>query len=232
MDLKDKLIIRLATKTKLQKKFCYIYFSQVAFIEKYVPQDARIHFIGHSIGCYIILKLLQNESIQKRVVKSYMLFPTIEYMAETKNGIFLTSIIKRILWLIIFLSWIFTFIPTIIQNFLIYLYLQFTCTAKMHLKTIRGLVDPLVLENVFFMAYKEMDEVKGRDNETLRKNKDKIKLYYGASDGWAPTEYCLNLKNDVPGIDAEICVRNFNHAFVLNCSRQVGSMVANWISSK
>lgn len=70
------------------------FFIQIAFIEQYIPKDAKLHLVGHSIGCWMILQLLKNEDFAKRVVKCYLLFPTIERMAETPNGRFLTRIVS------------------------------------------------------------------------------------------------------------------------------------------
>lgn len=58
------------------------------FIKKYVPEDAQLHLIGHSIGAWMVLNLLKNNDINKRVRKCYLLFPTVEYIADTPNGRF------------------------------------------------------------------------------------------------------------------------------------------------
>lgn len=83
MFLKTKLTIHL-----------YTIELQIEFIKRYIPEDARLHLIGHSIGSWIILNILKDESITKRVTKCYLLFPTIEHMATTKNGWFFTTIVR------------------------------------------------------------------------------------------------------------------------------------------
>ncbi|KAG5866152.1 hypothetical protein JTB14_017002 [Gonioctena quinquepunctata] len=55
---------------------------KVDFFEKYIPKNARIHLIGHSIGSYIILELLEHPSIKDKVADVYLLFPTIEEMVQ------------------------------------------------------------------------------------------------------------------------------------------------------
>jgi len=91
---------------------------QAEFIKKYVPEDAHLYLIGHSIGAWFVLNLLKDNDIDKRVQKCYLLFPTIEYLAETRNGVFFNnfvgfymSIVSMILILliIIFLIIIFLF---------------------------------------------------------------------------------------------------------------------------
>lgn len=194
-----------------------------------MPKDVKIHFIGHSIGSYIILQLLEVPSIKERVVKSYLLFPTIEYMAETPNGKLLVNFVKHILKLVLFLAWIFMILPTFIQNILLYIYSAIRNVEDKHKETIRNIVNPDVLDKVFFMAFDEMDLVRERNQNSIVENVKKIKFYYGATDGWTPIKYYEKLKKDVPDVEAELCVRNFNHAFVLGMSVPVGQMVSNWI---
>lgn len=42
----------------------------------------------------MVLDMLKDDSISKRVAKCYLLFPTIEHMAETRNGLFFTRIVS------------------------------------------------------------------------------------------------------------------------------------------
>lgn len=56
------------------------------FIKKYVPEDAQLHLVGHSIGAWLVLNLLKDSDIDRRTKKCYLLFPTIEHMAESCNG--------------------------------------------------------------------------------------------------------------------------------------------------
>ncbi|GJQ71945.1 hypothetical protein Trydic_g3054 [Trypoxylus dichotomus] len=59
---------------------------KIEFLEEYLPKNARITFIGHSVGSYIIVKLLAVSSIQSRVDRSFLLFPTIEYIGDSENA--------------------------------------------------------------------------------------------------------------------------------------------------
>lgn len=71
---------------------CIILYRQAEFIKKYIPQDAHLHLIGHSIGAWMVLNLLKDNDVEKRIQRCYLLFPTIEYMAETRNGRFLNFV--------------------------------------------------------------------------------------------------------------------------------------------
>lgn len=203
---------------------------QIDFIKSYVPKDAKLHLIGHSIGSYIILELLKEESIKKQVVDVNLLFPTVEYMAETPNGKFMTTFIKPIVWLILFLAWIYTILPSFLSSLLMYIYMKLVCMPKMHFRTLVHFIEPSILEKVFFMAYEELDFVKERNNSVIKENSNKFRLLYGDKDGWAPPNYCDKLKNDIPEINTQMS--HFDHSFVLKQSRDVGSIVADWISTK
>lgn len=179
----------------------------------------------------MILELLEHPSLKDKVVDVYLLFPAIEYMMETNNGKFLTNFIKPIVPVIVFLSWIFTILPNIVQFFLIYVYTLVTnISVEEHLKNIKDLIKPGVLKRVFFLAFQELDLIRERNNTVIKKHVDKIKIYYGRSDGWAPLIFCDRIKHDIPDINVEIT--NYNHAFVLKQSIEVGNVVSTWIKEK
>lgn len=193
-----------------------------------MPKNTRIHFIAHSIGSYITLKLLEEPSISERVEECYYLFPAIEHMKKTRNG-FIFGFIKLLLSIILFLTWIFTFLPVPVQSFLIYIYCCLHNRADVqHIDVIRNFLDPDVMDKIFFMLFDEMELVQERNNEMIKRNKDKMKFYYGKSDGWVPISYYRKLRQDIPTVNAELCTRNFQHHFVLHDSVPVGKMVASW----
>lgn len=177
----------------------------------------------------MILELLKDPKISSRVVRNYLLFPTIENMAESPNGKLLTRFVCHIVWLLVFLSWIFTLLPSLLQSLIIRIYTTYYSVPNMHLENIIDFIEPNNLSSVFHMGLDEMDVVKERDNDIIIKHKDSIKLYYGAKDRWAPQSFYRKLKHDIPDIDAQVCKRNFEHAFVLRFSEEVGNMVSDWI---
>ncbi|KAJ8935116.1 hypothetical protein NQ314_013012 [Rhamnusium bicolor] len=218
-------------KGQIQHKVLSYLCFLLIFFEKYVPINTRVHLIGHSIGCYMILELLEHPSIKDKVSDVHLLFPTIEHMAETKNGKFLTTFIKPIVWLIVFVSWIFTILPNIIQFILIYAYMTFTgISIEEHFKNVKAIVNPGVLRRVFFLAFEELDQVKERNNEVIKSNINKLKLYYGKNDGWAPASFCDRIKIDIPNINAQ--VSSYDHTFVLKRNVEVGNIVSDWIKAK
>lgn len=205
---------------------------KVAFLDTYVPGDVKIHLIGHSMGSYIITQLIKDEQISQKIIKSYLLFPTIEYIGATPNGQFYQKLFPRFSTIILFLTWFFTILPLIIQKFLIWGYGLITSTPKLHLSTIRSMITPSVLGKVFFLASDEMGVIQERENAAIERNVAKMRFYFGATDGWAPTSYCDKLKRDIPNVDAMVCQRGFWHEFVRNNSTEVGLMLSTWIGEE
>ena len=205
---------------------------QLAFIETYIPEDVTVYLIGHSIGAYIILELLENAPVDKRIAHCYLLFPTIEFMAETPNGKIVTKILNNITFLLFFLMWLFNWLPICVQIFLIRIYAFITKIPSKHQETIRKFLHPYIVKNFCHMGLNEMTVVRERNNKILRNKCQKIKLYYGATDCWVPLSYFRNIKSDIPQINAEVCSKGFAHAFVLRDSRSMGNIVADWIGTK
>jgi hypothetical protein len=59
------------------------------FIRNHVPNGTKLHLIGHSVGCYIILNMLKNKMIESHQIHmSYLLFPAIENIGASPNGKF------------------------------------------------------------------------------------------------------------------------------------------------
>ncbi|XP_048519496.1 lipid droplet-associated hydrolase isoform X4 [Dendroctonus ponderosae] len=115
---------------------------KVDFLEKYLPHDAKVYLIGHSIGSYMALEVLNYPGIN---------------------------------------------------------------------------------------TFEEMDQVLERNDKILHDNIDKVKLYYGKTDGWAPEEFYGKIKQDLPNVDAELT--NICHTFVFNHSVDVAATVCKWIKS-
>ena len=200
------------------------------FIKKYVPEDAKLHLVGHSIGCWMVLNMLKDDSICKRVAKCYLLFPTIERMAETRNGLFFTRIVSRIAFLLTFLCWILSCLPVYLQTFLINTFAPFYGVPTKCSKAVLQLLHPRSLKKVLKMADEEMRIVRERDDDTLSKYADKLWFYYGNCDGWTPVRYYKNMKSVHPNMNAELCKHGYYHSFVLEYDKEMGHIVGDLIN--
>lgn len=60
---------------------------------------------------------------------------------------------------------------------------------------------------------------------------DKLRVYFGTSDGWAPVEYHYNLIDVVPNIDSTILDSKYEHCFVLETAEQLALDLSKQIES-
>ncbi|XP_008050286.2 lipid droplet-associated hydrolase [Carlito syrichta] len=58
---------------------------KLAFLRTHVPKEMKLVLIGHSVGSYISLQMLKREP-ELPVIRSFLLFPTIERISESPNG--------------------------------------------------------------------------------------------------------------------------------------------------
>ncbi|XP_011502177.1 PREDICTED: UPF0554 protein C2orf43 homolog [Ceratosolen solmsi marchali] len=201
------------------------------FIKKYLPPNTKIHLIGHSIGSWFVLNLLKDNDIATRVVKCYLLFPTIERMVESPNGWFLTNVILRITPIIIFLSWIFTMLPNFLQEYLVKVFgLFYGYSTPSIVDAVLQTIHPMSLKRIFLLAKQEMIFVKELNNSLILQHKNKLFLYYGSKDGWTPVRYYEDLMMNHPTLNAQLCNKGYLHSFVLKNSVDIGEMIGNLIS--
>lgn len=200
-------------------------------ISNYIDKNSKIHLVGHSIGAWLILELLNNhESIYKKVSSINLLFPTIQKMAESKNGIFFNNVLRRVNVLIVMLFSLFSLLPLRLRLYAIRLYLKFYSLPPHYTDRILKYLNPKVGEKVLFLAYDEMDTVTVLNTEALDKVKHLTNVIYSNRDGWAPVHYMDDLKMFQPHLQMKEV--DINHAFVLKYSEQVAEMVSNFIKVK
>lgn len=86
-----------------------------------ITDNAKLIFVGHSVGCYTILELLGQFSgeIRERISNAFLLMPTVERMRETPNGTHLTFASRYLFWLVYFLAYVVTILPLSAKKFLV-----------------------------------------------------------------------------------------------------------------
>ena len=89
------------------------------FLEEHIPSKSKIILIGHSIGAYIILHLLKNCSRATNVTKSILLFPTIERMAISPSGRYVTPMVTCFKWFAIAAVTAFSCLPEFVKKGLV-----------------------------------------------------------------------------------------------------------------
>ncbi|KAF4524799.1 hypothetical protein B566_EDAN010174, partial [Ephemera danica] len=204
---------------------------KVEFINKYIPTDVKIHLIGHSVGCYIILNMLKNKLIDHEICMSYMLFPAVERIGISPNGKVFNFFEKYFLWLILFASAFFSILPKVIGKALVSAYFLLEGTLLKNVRTTMHLINPVILRHIFFLAADEMKNITDLDSDTIMAHKSKLLFYYGKKDGWCPLQYYHDMKQRLPEINAVTSTTDMRHAFVLNSSKEMASHLGKWITT-
>lgn len=84
---------------------------------------------------------------------------------------------------------------------------------------------------MLYLAHTELEEfVLDPDYEQIRRHQNRLHLYYGTIDKWVPVQFYESLKENVPGVQAELCQNKIPHAFVLSSSEIVAEIVSKWIN--
>ncbi|XP_035599057.1 lipid droplet-associated hydrolase [Oncorhynchus keta] len=202
---------------------------KLAFLTEHVPRDSRLVLVGHSIGCYLILEMMKRDP-ELQVVKSVMLFPTIERMAATPQGRVMTPVLCRLRYVAYLPIFLLSLLPDVLKTFMVKL--VFRGLRSLDHSTVPPTVSLINVDtaaNAMYMGSQEMLEVLERDNFTINQNLDKLVFYYGASDHWCPVQYYQEIKRKFPEGDIRLCSRGIRHAFVLDAGKEVAGMIFEWI---
>ena len=198
---------------------------KMAFLEERAAHKDTLYLVGHSIGCFMILRMLDYLT-PTRVKKAVFLFPTIEKMASTANGLSqrplfttLRSPFTGVVWLLsifpewmkraLLQKWFYTTPPE---------YVDHMCHAVMN-------IDHKSIHNILCMAEEEMKEVSDLPLETLQQHIDKVVLYYGVGDRWNLDSSYNEMVERFPDKDVNLCSCGYSHAFVLTASDEMADFV-------
>ena len=199
------------------------------YIRDYIPADTKLILIGHSIGCYVILHLL-DQLEDGRVLKCMMLFPTIERMALSPKGKTATTMLKYFRWMVpIPMYPSYYMVPDMVKEKLIRWYFKGTKVPDTAIQATMKITDPQSLQNVTYMANQEMQNVVKADYDIIDRHTSKLMWYYGAKDHWCPVEYYEDMKMKYPNMDILLCKKGYDHAFVLESSIEMAKITWDWL---
>ena len=208
---------------------------KLAYISDYIPAGKRLILIGHSIGCYVILKMLSNDTDNSLdhhdVAKCYLLFPTIERIARSPNGQFFTPLLKYFSWMIPLITLPLLFLPYQIKRFFVEKFFGVGQVPQCAVDATIKLLSPSSCRNSLYLTNIEMQSVCSLDTETISKNIERLCFYYGTNDAWCPVEYHHTMKQLFPTGKIYLCSRDIEHAFVLKHSKEMASIVSDWLQS-
>ncbi|XP_066910625.1 lipid droplet-associated hydrolase-like [Clytia hemisphaerica] len=199
-------------------------------VRQFIPDDCNIIFIGHSIGAYIILQLMDH--IPERSLHGILLFPTITNMIGTVDGKFwnlITSYLKLpLLWTAYFSS----YLPYALQDVLIRWRAKWRQIDAPIVPVCRRCVSWDVLSQGFRMVECELVEVKTLNPELsriIRRYSNKLTVYYGDGDAWTPFSFYEEFIQKFPEVKTFYGRDGFKHDFVLDSSEGVARLCNKFI---
>lgn len=201
---------------------------KMAFVNTFVPRDRELILIGHSIGCYICLELLKRLP-HLQVARSFLLFPTIERMSTSPGGQWVWPMLTYLRLPALISIYALSYLSPQIQNRLLEWYFKDHSVPECVLNASLNLFQPECAKLCMFMAKDELENVTTLDVDNIRENVSRITFYYGSNDNWCPISYYHDLREMFPQGDIRLCKYNFEHAFVLENSKEMGALVAGWI---
>ena len=136
------------------------------FLEGHISTHSKIILIGHSIGAYVILNLLRTCQRASDITKAFLLFPTVERMAISPSGRYVTPMVTYFKWLAIASGAAFSILPAFVKEFLVRWWLNDRKRLSLSsVESILKLLTPQSIDGVFTMAQHEMKEVVDLDDE-------------------------------------------------------------------
>ncbi|XP_069350444.1 lipid droplet-associated hydrolase [Eulemur rufifrons] len=200
---------------------------KLAFLRTHVPKEMKLVLIGHSVGCYLSLKMLKRDP-ELPVIRAFLLFPTIERISESPKGRIATPILCWFRYVLYAAGYLlFKPCPQKIKSLLIRVGLQAMNVENEF--SLMNVLEPFCLANAAYLGGQEMMKMVERDNETIKEHLSKLTFYYGATDAWCPKEYYEDIKKDFPEGDIRLCEKNIPHDFILYFYQEMADMVADWL---
>lgn len=136
------------------------------FLEEHIAPHSKIILVGHSIGAYIILNLLKTCNRASDITKAILLFPTIERMAVSPNGRYVTPMVKYFKWLAVSAVAVFSILPDVFKQSLVKWWLSDRENLMLSsVESVLKLLTPQSINGIVTMAQDEMKEVVHPDDE-------------------------------------------------------------------
>ncbi|KAI8807773.1 hypothetical protein BJ742DRAFT_678565 [Cladochytrium replicatum] len=189
----------VAHKQIAHKMACMDYIVNTFYTAE--EQDA-VDFVlmAHSLGSYITLNILK-ERPHANITRCFLLFPTLHKIGSTPNGVAMTPLVFPPLRHLL-ASFIAVTRPTL--SFISpQLWQQFVGLFVPH----RGRDLEVTANHVLTYPYMNLlcnkqlwnwAEIVELDTETIKNNAEKLVLYYGTTDGWAPLSYHDEIRSKFP----------------------------------
>ncbi|CAJ0575594.1 unnamed protein product, partial [Mesorhabditis spiculigera] len=202
------------------------------FIREYLPKGQRVYIFGHSIGSYMMLRVLPYIKDDYNIRKVVGLFPTVERMAISDNGRRLGRLLLTLNendWLAKAITFWIDHLPFPVKRWLVGFNLGKENVPIDVTKSATELLHMNVFRNIVHMSADELIKVADLDM-TLLAHKDMTHMYYGTCDGWVPNTYGEAMKQLLPNGHVQFDDENCEHAFVVRDGHIVAKKVVHYIS--
>ena len=204
---------------------------KLEYIRKHASNKESLFLIGHSIGSWMILQMLQKLE-PSRVKKIALLFPTIEKMGITPNGQKLAPLFTTLRCPFTALVWFLSSFPNFFRRFVLDRYFHTTPSEHVeHISEATMNINSSSMYNILRMAYQEMDQVVEPPLDVIDKHIDKMVFYYGVGDRWTVESCYEDMAARYPDKDVHLCDKGFPHAFVECASDEMAEFVYSKLPS-
>jgi Lipid-droplet associated hydrolase len=192
------------------------------------PQKKQIKFIliGHSVGGHICLELMRDKFIQSHTAKVLCLFPTVQNIGRSPNGVRLYPLFKHGREFAGMVTQLIASLPVSMQTFILRRALSSeTDLVPEALANLSELVHPIVCKNALYMAFTECHEI--NELEAIIDH-EKVVFYFGVDDGWVHNDDIDDIQRKFPSVKLMRCRDNHGHSFVLSNRSSAGMSVITW----
>lgn len=108
------------------------------------------------------------------------------------------------------------------------------CTSEIYkdlIEPTRDMIRPDIMKRVFHLGFSHISEVREFNEDVVKRWSGRMKMYYGATDLWAPVRYAYHVKQKCPEAYVDVCSKGYNHTFVTKYPTEVADMVCEWIKA-
>ncbi|TMW62212.1 hypothetical protein Poli38472_009705 [Pythium oligandrum] len=188
--------------------------------------DLKLIIIGHSIGSYLTLKIV--EAFPNQVAKIVLMQPTIHHIGRSAKGLQLAPVFHHRQHSIKIVKLLEFLVPMALRRFLVRLAIGSHQEPVLHLASL-ALVNRHVFNNVLHMADQEMKTVGDMNEQLLREHEHKTLFVYSPIDGWVPNEFVQMFQLRLPRAGHRMVPQS--HGFMMddNGTRDMADHISQWI---
>ncbi|KAK6760219.1 hypothetical protein RB195_021637 [Necator americanus] len=201
------------------------------FVREHLPKAQKVYIVGHSIGSYMMLRILPYIKDDFNIKKAIGLFPTVEKMADSPNGLRLRRVLATLDandWLAKAVSFWLDCLPVGVKKWLVSWNLTGETVPNDVILSAAELLHMNVFRNIVHLSHDELIKVSEFD-QSLLINKDLVYFYYGKEDGWCPEELGYSMETRLPQGHVVLDEDGCEHAFVIRDGAVIAEKLLRFI---